>query len=84
MPLVKRIHAHTATLANACMPGKSMVDIFPLLNHLPLSLAKWKRDALEWHKRESQMFEEFNDEAFQKIASLLLLVMVNSDMNIPG
>jgi hypothetical protein len=84
MPLVKHIHAHTATLANACIPGKSMVDIFPFLNHLPLSLAKWKRDALDWHKRESQMFEEFNDEVVQKMASLLLLVIVDSDMNILG
>ncbi|KAF8968805.1 cytochrome P450 [Flammula alnicola] len=59
LPLVKRIHAHTARLANACIPGTSMVDMFPIMNYLPAWIAKWKRDALDWHVRESEMFEGF-------------------------
>ncbi|KAF8970727.1 cytochrome P450 [Flammula alnicola] len=59
LTLVKRIHAHTARLANACIPGTSMVDMFPIMNYLPAWIAKWKRDALDWHVRESEMFEGF-------------------------
>lgn len=69
--LVKRIHAHTDRLSNACIPGTSMVDIFPFLNYLPLSLAKFKRDAFEWHDRESRMFERFNDGVAKQVVSIL-------------
>ncbi|KAF8484313.1 cytochrome P450 [Gautieria morchelliformis] len=65
--LVKRIHAHTARLANACIPGTSMVDLFPLMNYLPAWTAKWKRDALEWHERESKMFEDFYSDVSSKM-----------------
>ncbi|KDR69689.1 hypothetical protein GALMADRAFT_230616 [Galerina marginata CBS 339.88] len=58
-PLVKRIHEHTARLSNACIPGTSMVDIFPSMNRLPIWMVKWKRNALEWHERETKMFEGF-------------------------
>ncbi|KAG6853456.1 hypothetical protein C0991_004243 [Blastosporella zonata] len=68
IPLVKRIHAHTARLSNACIPGTSMVDLFPMLNYLPAWMAKWKRDALDWHQRESEMFEGFNAGVATKMA----------------
>jgi len=45
-----------------------MVDIFPFLNYMPLWMAKWKRDALEWHERETKMFEDFyNDVGKQMV-----------------
>lgn len=69
IPLVKRIHAHTARLSNACIPGTSMVDLFPILNYLPSWFAKWKQDALEWHQRESEMFEGFNAGVAKKMVS---------------
>jgi hypothetical protein len=68
-PLVKRIHDHTARLSNACIPGTSMVDIFPAMNRLPLWMSKWKRNALEWHERETQMFEGFYHEIEDKMVS---------------
>jgi hypothetical protein len=68
-PLVKRIHQHTNRLSNACIPGTSMVDIFPILNYLPIWMAPWKRDALEWHERESKMFEGFNSDVAKQVVS---------------
>ncbi|EJD00110.1 cytochrome P450 [Fomitiporia mediterranea MF3/22] len=67
LPLVKRIHDHTEHLSNACIPGCSMVDTFPFINHFPLWMSKWKRDCLAWHKRESAMFEGFNSEVEKKM-----------------
>lgn len=36
-----------------------MVDLFPLMNHLPLWMANWKKEALDWHARETRRFEGF-------------------------
>ncbi|TCD70035.1 hypothetical protein EIP91_005287 [Steccherinum ochraceum] len=69
VPLVKRIHDHTETLSNACIPGTSMVDMFPIINHFPLWMSKWKRDAMAWHKRESKMFEGFMEDVEKKITA---------------
>ena len=48
-----------------------MVDLFPFINHFPLWMSKWKRDAIAWHKRESAMFEGFNDDVEKKMVSVL-------------
>lgn len=60
MGIVKRIHAHTARIANAVVPGAYLVEIFPFLNYFPAWLSKWKRDATEWHEQETEMFLELN------------------------
>ena len=59
-PVIQRIHAHTARIASAVVPGRYLVDIFPVMKHLPAAVAKWKREGLEWHARETEMFESFN------------------------
>ena len=71
IPLVKRIHAHTARLSNACIPGTSMVDIFPVMDYFPLWMSKWKTDALEWHERETKMFEGFYNDVGEEMVRLL-------------
>jgi len=47
-----------------------MVDLFPVMNYLPAWMAKWKRDALEWHERESKMFEGFYTDVNKKMVSI--------------
>ncbi|KAF9557275.1 cytochrome P450 [Agrocybe pediades] len=59
-PLIKRIHAHTARIAAAVVPGAFLVDIIPILKYAPTWMAKWKREGLEWHQQETDMFEGFN------------------------
>jgi hypothetical protein len=73
IPLVQRIHAHTARLSSACIPGASMVDIFPVMNYFPLWMSKWKTDALEWHERETKMFEGFYNDVGEEIVRLLFV-----------
>jgi hypothetical protein len=48
------------------VPGAFLVELFPFLKILPTWIAPWKRDGLEWHKRETDMFESLNDEVNQK------------------
>ena len=69
-PIVERIHAHTARVASAVVPGRYLVDIFPAMKHLPNWLAKWKREGLAWHARESQMFEGFNQGVRERVVRI--------------
>ena len=73
IPLVQRIHAHTARLSSACIPGASMVDIFPVMNYFPLWMSKWKTDALEWHERETNMFVGFYNDVREKMVRPLFV-----------
>ena len=57
---LKRIETVNTRLAYAIAPGNSPVDIFPMLKYLPSSLAKWKRDAIEWNASETALFKKFN------------------------
>ena len=59
MALVKRIHAHVEHISDAAIPGKFLVDVFPVLKYLPAWMAKWKRDGEAWFENESRMFAKF-------------------------
>ena len=64
------IHGHTSRLTQSAMPGASLVDIFPFINHLPLWMSKWKRDALDWHLRETQRFQGFIEDVEDKMVKI--------------
>ncbi|KAI0792996.1 cytochrome P450 [Irpex lacteus] len=66
-PIIKRLHAHTARIASAVVPGAFLVDFFPFMKYFPSWLAKWKRDGLAWHKAETEMFEGFNAGVAEKL-----------------
>ncbi|TFK64025.1 cytochrome P450 [Pluteus cervinus] len=61
-PLVDRINDLIHRLVHACLPGAYLVDIFPVMLHLPGWLAPWKRNGLEWHRQDTTMLQEFMDE----------------------
>lgn len=77
-PLIKRIHAHTARIASAILPGAYLVELFPLMKHLPTWMAKWKREGLEWHEQETKMFEEFNAGVNDKLVNILFYIGTNN------
>ncbi|OCH87844.1 cytochrome P450 [Obba rivulosa] len=56
-PLVTDVNDFVERLLKAAFPGAHLVEVFPWMKHLPSSIAKWKRDAEEWFKRDSAMFE---------------------------
>ncbi|TFK64022.1 cytochrome P450 [Pluteus cervinus] len=60
-PLVRRVNSLVTRVALACLPGAYMVEIFPVMLHLPKWLAPWKRDGLEWHRKDTAMLQEFMD-----------------------
>ena len=71
--LVKRLRAHAAKLAASAMAGAHLVDIFPLMKHLPVWMAKWKRDGLAWHETETNLLKELNRDAKEQMVGRLML-----------
>lgn len=66
-PLVVRINDLMHRLVRATLPGAYLVEIFPVMQYLPNWMAKWKREGLEWHRKDSVMFQEFMDGARERV-----------------
>ncbi|KAE9397734.1 cytochrome P450 [Gymnopus androsaceus JB14] len=58
-PLITRINDLMHRLVRAALPGAFLVEIFPMMLHLPDWMAKWKREGSEWHRKDTEMFEGF-------------------------
>jgi len=54
--VVVSIREYTDRLAHAAAPGAHIVEIFPFLRYLPAFIAKWKRDAQAFFRKDSEMF----------------------------
>ncbi|THG98108.1 hypothetical protein EW026_g4018 [Hermanssonia centrifuga] len=54
-------------LSNACLPGRYLVEYFPMILHLPDMLAKWKREGKEFFKKDTIMFEGLMDSVRMKM-----------------
>ncbi|KAI0791963.1 cytochrome P450 [Abortiporus biennis] len=61
----KRIEAFMLRIEHASRPGAHFVEIFPWLAHVPSWFpgAGWKKNALDWHEKDSAMFVELYREA---------------------
>jgi len=53
----------------AALPGAYLVEIFPVMKHLPTWVAPWKKWGLEWHKKDTEMFQGFYDGVAKTLVS---------------
>ncbi|EMD35209.1 hypothetical protein CERSUDRAFT_116679 [Gelatoporia subvermispora B] len=61
-PAIKRVNEFVERIVKAAYPGAHLVEFFTWMRYLPSSIAKWKREAEEWFRRDSVMFEGlYND-----------------------
>jgi hypothetical protein len=58
-PLVSQINDFMHRLMQAALPGIYLVEIFPVVKHLPMWMAPWKKWGLEWYKKDTEMFQGF-------------------------
>ncbi|PPQ95920.1 hypothetical protein CVT26_016143 [Gymnopilus dilepis] len=65
--IVEQVRGVAHRITEAVAPGAFLVDIFPILKHAPLWAAKWKRDGLDWFRRQSEIFEGFNKRVEEKM-----------------
>jgi hypothetical protein len=56
-------------LAIAAYPGAYFVEFFTWMKYLPSWMATWKRDALEWYKKDSTVLLRLYDDVFQRLVS---------------
>ena len=71
-PLISKINDLMDRVGGASRPGASLVDIFPVMNHLPLWAAKWKRDGLAYFEGINGTFENLMDGVEDRVVSVLL------------
>lgn len=69
-PLVERVTALVHRLVRAALPGAYLVDTFPVMRHLPEWMAKWKREGLQHHRDDTEMFEGFLTDVEDNLASI--------------
>ncbi|KAF4621791.1 hypothetical protein D9613_012201 [Agrocybe pediades] len=65
-PIVHRIDAVSARLSEAAAPGAYIVEFFHFLKHVPAWMAKWKREGMEWHEQETELFKSLNKDVEMK------------------
>lgn len=68
-PLVTRINEHMHRTVDAGQPGNYLVEVFPIMKLIPSWMAKWKRDALHWHREDTKMFEELLEPVQKAVVS---------------
>ncbi|KAI3620758.1 cytochrome p450 [Moniliophthora roreri] len=68
-PQVAAVNDFITRIVRAAFPGAHYVEYFTWMKHLPSWMAKWKRDAEEWYKKDSEMFEGLFLEAKQRVKS---------------
>lgn len=47
------------------------------MKHLPLWMARWKREGLEWFAKDSGMFEDFLSDVKERTVSVSLCLFPN-------
>lgn len=57
-------------ISDAAVLGNFLVDIFPLMNFLPLWMAPWKREGKALHDRLSLEFEKYLSDVIEKMVRL--------------
>ncbi|THH03981.1 hypothetical protein EW146_g10300 [Bondarzewia mesenterica] len=67
-PSIKNVNDFVARVARAGLPGAHLVEFFPWMIYIPRSLAKWKREAQDWHVNDSRMLEGLFNEVRDRVA----------------
>ncbi|KAJ7653935.1 cytochrome P450 [Mycena polygramma] len=68
-PAIDAVNDFITRIARAAFPGSHLVDFFTWMKYLPKSLAPWKRDAEDWYRKDSKVFEDLYAEAKHRVKS---------------
>ncbi|KAJ7309253.1 cytochrome P450 [Mycena albidolilacea] len=62
-PLITRVDDFIRRLVRATLPGAFLVEILPVMKRLPSWMAKWKKEGLEWHRKDTILFQGIMNDA---------------------
>ncbi|THV02578.1 cytochrome P450 [Dendrothele bispora CBS 962.96] len=60
-PIINRIMEHMHRTVDGGTTGQNLVEVFPILRHVPSWMAKWKREAMHWCREDTKLFQELLD-----------------------
>ncbi|KAJ7321576.1 cytochrome P450 [Mycena albidolilacea] len=66
-PSIAAVNDFMTRIVRAAFPGSHYVEFFPWMKYLPSSIAKWKRNAEEWYRKDSKVFEDLYSEAKHRV-----------------
>ncbi|KAK7446349.1 hypothetical protein VKT23_014555 [Stygiomarasmius scandens] len=67
--VIAQFHDMARCIAKSALPGAYLVEFFPVLDFLPSRMVKWKRDALQWHMKTTEMLEGFLGNVKQRMSN---------------
>ncbi|KAL0954354.1 hypothetical protein HGRIS_003348 [Hohenbuehelia grisea] len=65
-PIIKWIDDFIHRIVRAALPGAFLVEIFPVMLHLPNWIARWKAENFKWHQDATAVFEDLLEDVRQK------------------
>lgn len=71
-PSIAAVNDFMTRIVRAAFPGSHYVEFFPWMKYLPRSIAKWKRDAEEWYRKDSKVFGDLYSEAKHRVVCIFL------------
>ncbi|KAJ7818071.1 cytochrome P450 [Mycena olivaceomarginata] len=75
-PLITRVDDFIRRLVRATLPGAFLVEIFPVMKRLPSWMAKGKKEGLEWHRKETILFQGIMNDAKDLAVAAALCVFI--------
>lgn len=70
-PQIAEVNDFITRIVRSAFPGAHFVEYFTWMKYLPSSIAKWKRDAEEWYRKDSRLFEGLFREAKDRVVSVI-------------
>lgn len=72
---VTRVNEFIDRASEAFAPGRYLVEFFTWMKYLPVCIAPWKRNILEWHTSDSEFFMKLFDDAQKRVVSAHVTVL---------
>ncbi|KAF8987969.1 cytochrome P450 [Cyathus striatus] len=66
-PNITYVNDFIARIVRAAFPGAHYAEFFPVMKYLPTSMAKWKRDAQDWFRRDGEYFGAMYNDVKERI-----------------
>lgn len=75
--LVYQINEFIHRLARTALPGAYLVEVFPMMKHLPTWVAPWKKWGLDWYKKDGEMFQAFYEGVAKTVVSFIVEIVLD-------
>lgn len=74
-PVINHVKDFLAYISSAMLPGNRLVDAFPVLKYIPASMARWKREAMQWFEHQHNTFSGFRRGVEEKMVMSVNLLL---------